>query len=1129
MATRRISRRQRGAALMLFLILVVVGALTYLLASLSPEEMKARRDAKTAEALAQARDALIGYALQYRERQMATGGTPDAMYGYLPMPDLGATQNNNSQPNSPCEGEGCAKLYMSGAFPASTDTVIGRFPWRTLGLPPLKDGYGECLWYIVSASHKSLGIDPAVAMNWDTLAKIDVVGTNDSDKLKSMIASAHDRPVAIIFSPGPPLANQSRSPIGGDVVTECGGNYNPANYIEPNIAADLLDYAGNPTTLSAYFSGSQATDTSTANLAVATQSAVVKDGTLLKAACPSGTACATVANDLGLPLTNDTLFGALRKSSNFRLDINTMLDRMASCLRDQIAAGTPLPPASPVEFAAPADKSARRIPDTPATDPNVVCYDDTKDPRGYFGHYKRQVFVAALPDTAALNACKASPDAANCFGVTVDGGTTQYCPGVVILGSQRRGSPAQLRDTGARQNDPANYLEGDNLAGFTGTTRIFAGPNQFARVSSTHSAHQDIVRCIPAGPSMSEAASPLSAATDLIRYDPGTRTLTLGRTGVESDTGYAAGNLFGCSWTPEAHASGSGFRSYFKFNIRDSGDGFVFAAIDGDRNTAGVCGAAQQHLGYSGNNNYTSIIASPKIGLEFDTRRNYQFNAAFQPYGFNPARLTSVAPVTYWTLANGRADPSYAGGHIGLVYWGGEASISTGAACVVTADCLSPAVCEANICKLEQVEDDNVHGQLPVAAATRPPPRNPVAPAVPPANPPYPPYAVDKLDPSLSSVPTNQEIHVRIEVARSAYAGRDDNSRLVRIVATANIAPLAGLATVDSVVLQAGDTVLVAGQTDARQNGIYVATAGTWTRSTAADEAADLPPGTSWFVREGTAYRGSLWRLQNLDAPIVGIDALDVRRVRAAVAAVATTDLALSGLQTVDGVALASGDRVLLAAQTDPRQNGVYAAGSGSWARATPEDSAAGMLDGSVWFVAGGSQAGTYWRLNGDVIPGTSNAVIALVTSNDIYSTLVTTQVWKEASNAQQIERMKITSRAMAQLDPVVRHGQCAAVAPLCPASNPVDQSCGGVETDGLRYCYTGQKPKLYDSQRIYDVRPGVACTAGASCATAGQFCGIDNYCYQPAFRTMRLGFTNSQSTSSQEIDISDFFTTWLP
>ena len=122
---------------------------------------------------------------------------------------------------------------------------------------------------------------------------------------------------------------------------------------------------------------------------------------------------------------------------------------------------------------------------------------------------------------------------------------------------------------------------------------------------------------------------------------------------------------------------------------------------------------------------------------------------------------------------------------------------------------------------------------------------------------------------------------------------------------------------------------------------------------------------------------------------------------------------------------------------------------------------------------------------------------------------------------------MQITIRSMIELDPVVRHAVCLP-GNTCPASSPDGQSCGGVETDGFRYCYTGQKPKLYDTKKVFDIRSATSCGSNASC-TGNQFCGIDNVCYQPAFRTTRQGFTGSQSTGDQEIEISDFFTTWIP
>jgi hypothetical protein len=52
-----------------------------------------------------------------------------------------------------------------------------------------------------------------------------------------------------------------------------------------------------------------------------------------------------------------------------------------------------------------------------------------------------------------------------------------------------------------------------------------------------------------------------------------------------------------------------------------------------------------------------------------------------------------------------------------------------------------------------------------------------------------------------------------------------------RAVATANVSSLSGLQTIDGVSLAAGDRVLLAGQSSASQNGIWVVGSGAWTRS----------------------------------------------------------------------------------------------------------------------------------------------------------------------------------------------------------------------------------------------------------------------------------------------------------
>lgn len=102
-------------------------------------------------------------------------------------------------------------------------------------------------------------------------------------------------------------------------------------------------------------------------------------------------------------------------------------------------------------------------------------------------------------------------------------------------------------------------------------------------------------------------------------------------------------------------------------------------------------------------------------------------------------------------------------------------------------------------------------------------------------------------------------------IANAAASGIAIKSA-VRAVSKSNIT-LSGTQTVDGVALAAGDRVLVAGQTTASANGIYVVATGAWTRSTDADETGELAPGTLVAVREGTAEADSLWGLVS-DQPI---------------------------------------------------------------------------------------------------------------------------------------------------------------------------------------------------------------------------------------------------------------------
>lgn len=91
-------------------------------------------------------------------------------------------------------------------------------------------------------------------------------------------------------------------------------------------------------------------------------------------------------------------------------------------------------------------------------------------------------------------------------------------------------------------------------------------------------------------------------------------------------------------------------------------------------------------------------------------------------------------------------------------------------------------------------------------------------------------------------------------------------------------------------------------------------------------------------------------------------------------------NITLSGTQTVDGVALSVGDRVLVKNQTNQTENGIYVVASGAWTRALDADNnPSGELNtGDFVFVLGGTNNAGYGYVLSTVSPitiGTSNIV----------------------------------------------------------------------------------------------------------------------------------------------------------
>lgn len=170
-------RNQRGGAMLVMLVILVMGITAVFVTSLSSAAIRNQRNQSTAEVLALAREALIGSAL-----------SDTKLPGSMPCPDIGGTGINVAN-------DGIADGLSGAACP----NYLGRLPWKTLKLSDLRDGSGERLWYALSPNFRPQ-TSPNHTLNSDTPGTLGVSGNITASDV-----------VAIIFAPGRPLSGQVRT------------------------------------------------------------------------------------------------------------------------------------------------------------------------------------------------------------------------------------------------------------------------------------------------------------------------------------------------------------------------------------------------------------------------------------------------------------------------------------------------------------------------------------------------------------------------------------------------------------------------------------------------------------------------------------------------------------------------------------------------------------------------------------------------------------------------------------------------------------------------------------------------------------------------------------------------------
>lgn len=184
--------------------------------------------------------------------------------------------------------------------------------------------------------------------------------------------------------------------------------------------------------------------------------------------------------------------------------------------------------------------------------------------------------------------------------------------------------------------------------------------------------------------------------------------------------------------------------------------------------------------------------------------------------------------------------------------------------------------------------------------------------------------------------------------ARDLSLTGDATATLASVDGSANVSGALTLATVNSNVgtftkLTVNGKGLVTAAANAVLNDIGTPTAnysfGGFKLTNLADPTSDQDAATKYYV----------------DSVAQGLD------VKASVKAATTANITLSGAQTIDGVSIVAGDRVLVKDQTASQNNGIYVAASGAWARSADANTWDELISAYTFVEEGSTYADTGW------------------------------------------------------------------------------------------------------------------------------------------------------------------------
>lgn len=211
--------------------------------------------------------------------------------------------------------------------------------------------------------------------------------------------------------------------------------------------------------------------------------------------------------------------------------------------------------------------------------------------------------------------------------------------------------------------------------------------------------------------------------------------------------------------------------------------------------------------------------------------------------------------------------------------------------------------------------------------------------------------------------------------ARADHVHPSDTAKANLASPTFTGTPAAPTASVDTNTTQLATTAFVLGQASSTSAlALGTAAVGTSTRYARADHVHAMPTLSQIGTATADVSLGG-FKITSLADPTAAQDAATKAYVdsvaqgldaKQSVKAATTANITLSGAQSIDGVSIVAGDRVLVKNQSTASQNGLYVAAAGAWTRATDMDTWAEVPSSFVFVEQGTTQADTSWVVSSD-------------------------------------------------------------------------------------------------------------------------------------------------------------------